>query len=117
MHSSTSQPCFSEIWSFFCLLRWWRVLYIYSGFNIVLLYLYQLPINFSDMIRWIASFIGVFRISVETEGPDIYSGLFLVLFYIMVCRLFLCCSRSWYAFCFLFCSHKCKTLSICCKRV
>ncbi|XP_023640848.1 piezo-type mechanosensitive ion channel homolog isoform X3 [Capsella rubella] len=66
------------------LFRWWRVLYIYSGFNIVLLYLYQLPINFSDMIRWIASFIGVFRISVETEGPDIYSGLFLVLFYIML---------------------------------
>ncbi|KAL9303168.1 Piezo-type mechanosensitive ion channel [Arabidopsis thaliana] len=66
------------------LFRWWRVLYIYAGFNIVLLYLYQLPINFSDMIRWIASFIGLFRISLETEGPDICSGLFLVLFYIML---------------------------------
>ncbi|XP_010507793.1 PREDICTED: piezo-type mechanosensitive ion channel homolog [Camelina sativa] len=66
------------------LFRWWRVLYIYAGCNIVLLYLYQLPINFSDMIRWIASFIGVFRISVETEGPDICSGLFLVSFYIML---------------------------------
>ncbi|KAJ4892562.1 Piezo-type mechanosensitive ion channel-like protein [Raphanus sativus] len=66
------------------LFRWWRVLYIYSGFNIVLLYLYQLPINFSDMIRWIASFIGLFRISAETEGPDICSGLFLLLFFIML---------------------------------
>jgi hypothetical protein len=36
------------------------------------------------MIRWIASFIGLFRISLETEGPDICSGLFLVLFYIML---------------------------------
>ncbi|CAA7044183.1 unnamed protein product [Microthlaspi erraticum] len=66
------------------LFRWWRVLYIYAGFNIVLLYLYQLPINFSDMVRWIASFIGLFRISAETEGPDICSGLFLVVFYIML---------------------------------
>lgn len=40
------------------------------------------------MIRWIASFIGLFRISAETEGPDICSGLFLVVFYIMVCRFF-----------------------------
>ncbi|CAG7908748.1 unnamed protein product [Brassica rapa] len=66
------------------LFRWWRVLYIYAGFNIVLLYLYQLPINFSDMIRWIASFIGLFRLSAETEGTDICSGLFLLLFYIML---------------------------------
>ncbi|XP_056856605.1 piezo-type mechanosensitive ion channel homolog, partial [Raphanus sativus] len=66
------------------LFRWWRVLYIYAGFNIVLLYLYQLPINFSDMIRWIANFIGLFTISAETQGTDICSGLFLLLFYIML---------------------------------
>ncbi|XP_010524005.1 PREDICTED: piezo-type mechanosensitive ion channel homolog [Tarenaya hassleriana] len=66
------------------LFRGWRVLYIYAGFNIVLLYLYQLPTNFSDMIGWIASFIGLFKTSAETEGTEICSGLFLVFFFIMI---------------------------------
>ncbi|XP_030552431.1 piezo-type mechanosensitive ion channel homolog isoform X1 [Rhodamnia argentea] len=70
--------------NFLGLFRWWRALQIYAGFNIVLLYVYQLPVDFSEISNWIADFIGLYKISTSTEWPKICSGLSLVLFYMML---------------------------------
>ncbi|XVE73201.1 hypothetical protein DITRI_Ditri11bG0098300 [Diplodiscus trichospermus] len=70
--------------NFLGLFRLWKALQLYSGFNIVLLYVYQLPVEFSNMLRRIADFIGLFRISSTSEWPEICSAVSLVLFYIML---------------------------------
>lgn len=66
------------------LFRWWKALLLYAAFNIVLLYLYQLPLPFPSMIKWVAGFIGLFKISAKSEGPEICSVVSLVLLYIML---------------------------------
>ncbi|XP_035538685.1 piezo-type mechanosensitive ion channel homolog isoform X2 [Juglans regia] len=70
--------------NFLGLFRWWRPLQLYAGFNIVLLYVYQLPIEFPNTIQWIADFIGLFKVSANSEWPEFCSCLSLVLFYIML---------------------------------
>lgn len=70
--------------NFLGLFRWWRALQLYAGFNIVLLYVYQLPVDFPEISNWIADFIGLYKISTTTEWPKICSGLSLVLFYMML---------------------------------
>ncbi|XP_031279983.1 piezo-type mechanosensitive ion channel homolog isoform X2 [Pistacia vera] len=67
------------------LFRWWRPLQLYAGFNIVLLYVYQLPVNFPNIFLRVADFIGLFKISARSEWPEICCGFSLVLFYIMLC--------------------------------
>ncbi|MBA0802568.1 hypothetical protein Gohar_012850, partial [Gossypium harknessii] len=64
--------------------RFWKALQLYAGFNIILLYVYQIPLEFSDMLQRIADFVGLFKISSTSEWPEICSAVSLVLFYIMV---------------------------------
>lgn len=73
----------------FCIwfLRWWRLLQLYACFNIILLYVYQLPVNFSSMFQWMADFVGLFKVSSNSEWPEICSSFSLILFYIMVCTV------------------------------
>lgn len=68
--------------------RWWKPFQFYAGFNIVLLYLYQLPVEFPDMLRWVADFIGLFKITLGSQWTEVCSSVSLILFYIMVCLCF-----------------------------
>ncbi|PPD78772.1 hypothetical protein GOBAR_DD24313 [Gossypium barbadense] len=70
--------------NFLGLFRFWKALQLYAGFNIILLYVYQIPLEFSDMLPRIADFVGLFKISSTSEWPEICSAVSLVLFYIMV---------------------------------
>ncbi|XP_050238768.1 piezo-type mechanosensitive ion channel homolog [Mercurialis annua] len=70
--------------NFLGLFRWWRPLQLYAGFNIILLYAYQLPVEVPSIFHWIADFVGLFKISEKTEWPEICSGISLVLYYIML---------------------------------
>ncbi|XP_022758137.1 piezo-type mechanosensitive ion channel homolog isoform X2 [Durio zibethinus] len=70
--------------NFLGLFRLWKALQLYAGFNIVLLYVYQLPIEFSNMLQRIADFVGLFKISSTSEWPEICSAVSLMLFYIML---------------------------------
>ncbi|KAJ4842906.1 hypothetical protein Tsubulata_023830 [Turnera subulata] len=71
--------------NFLGLFRWWKPLQLYASFNIILLYFYQLPIEYPDMFRWFAGFIGLFKISGKSEWPEIFSAVTLILFYVMLC--------------------------------
>ncbi|KAH7517167.1 hypothetical protein FEM48_Zijuj09G0033700 [Ziziphus jujuba var. spinosa] len=62
---------------------WWRPLQLYAGFNIVILYIYQLPLEFPNMLQRVADFIGLFKITANSEWPEICSSFSLILFYIM----------------------------------
>ncbi|CAK7340797.1 unnamed protein product [Dovyalis caffra] len=53
------------------------------GLNIFLLYVYQLPIEVSGTVQWVAGFIGLYKIPARPELSEICSGLSLLLFYIM----------------------------------
>ncbi|KAH7543127.1 hypothetical protein FEM48_Zijuj02G0150300 [Ziziphus jujuba var. spinosa] len=57
---------------------------VHIGFNIILLYVYQLPIDFSDSLLWIADFIGLFRISSKSEWSEVCSAVSLLFFYFML---------------------------------
>ncbi|XP_062018874.1 piezo-type mechanosensitive ion channel homolog [Rosa rugosa] len=70
--------------NFLGLFRWWRPFHLYAGFNIVLLYLYQLPVEFPDMLQWVADFIGLFKITSASQWTEVCSSFSLVLFYIML---------------------------------
>ncbi|KAL5561618.1 hypothetical protein UlMin_031365 [Ulmus minor] len=70
--------------NFLGLFRWWRLLQVYAGFNIILLYVFQLPIDFPNMLKWTAEFIGLFKITANSEWPEICSSFSLIIFYIML---------------------------------
>ncbi|KAK8542359.1 hypothetical protein V6N12_014957 [Hibiscus sabdariffa] len=70
--------------NFLGLFRSWRYLFLYAGLNIILLYIYQLPIEYSGIFEWLADFIGLYKISAKSEWSEICSGLSLVLFYIIL---------------------------------
>ncbi|CAI0580949.1 unnamed protein product, partial [Linum tenue] len=70
--------------NFLGLFRWWRTLQLYASFNIILLYVYQLPFELPTIFPWVADIIGLFKISGSLEGPKVCSGLSLVLYYIML---------------------------------
>ncbi|PSS10163.1 Piezo-type mechanosensitive ion channel like [Actinidia chinensis var. chinensis] len=67
--------------NFLGLFRGWRYLLLYAGLNIVMLYAYQLPVEFSSMIQWIADLIGLYKISAKSEWSEICAGVSLLLFY------------------------------------
>ncbi|KAF5200212.1 Piezo-type mechanosensitive ion channel-like protein [Thalictrum thalictroides] len=71
------------------LFRWWRPLLIYAGFNIVLLYIYQLPVQFPYTFQMVADIIGLYKVSVALEWPQICCSFSLLIFYFMV---WFCCS-------------------------
>ncbi|KAB2073182.1 hypothetical protein ES319_A07G066700v1 [Gossypium barbadense] len=75
--------------NFLGLFRLWKALQFYAGFSIFVLYVYQLPIEFSSMLQWIADFVGLFKICSTSEWTEICSSVSLVLFYIMVCTSFI----------------------------
>ncbi|KAL5061032.1 hypothetical protein RYX36_032636, partial [Vicia faba] len=64
--------------------RWWRYLIYYAGFNIIFLYVYQLPIEFPETIRSIFDHFGLFKLSTKSEWSEVCSVLSLLLFYIML---------------------------------
>ncbi|GMJ11794.1 PIEZO1 [Hibiscus trionum] len=70
--------------NFLGLFRSWRYLLLYAGLNIILLYIYQLPIEYSGIFGWLADFIGLYKISAKSEWSEICSGLSLVVFYIIL---------------------------------
>ncbi|XP_052187550.1 piezo-type mechanosensitive ion channel homolog [Diospyros lotus] len=70
--------------NFLRLFRWWKPLWLYAGFNIFLLYVYQLPIHTPDISQRIAGFIGLYKIGAESEFPEICSALSLIVFYFML---------------------------------
>ncbi|KAK9040883.1 hypothetical protein V6N11_016019 [Hibiscus sabdariffa] len=70
--------------NFLGLFRFWRALQLYAGFIIFLLYLYQLPLEFSNMLQRMADFVGLFKMSSTSEWPEICSAASLVHFYIML---------------------------------
>lgn len=69
--------------------RWWRPLQLYAGFNICLLYVYQLPVELPSIIERVADLIGLYKISANSEWPKICSCLSLIYFYMVVCNCFL----------------------------
>ncbi|KAJ4968303.1 hypothetical protein NE237_015004 [Protea cynaroides] len=70
--------------NFLGLFRWWRPLLLYAGFNIALLYVYQLPIVFPKMLQMVADFIGFHKISSVSEWTEICSSFSLLVFYYML---------------------------------
>ncbi|XP_051132241.1 piezo-type mechanosensitive ion channel homolog isoform X2 [Andrographis paniculata] len=70
--------------NFLGLFRWWKLLWVYSGFSICLLYLYQLPVGFPHSIQVIADFIGLYKASVESDWQRFCSSISLMMFYYML---------------------------------
>ncbi|KMZ65567.1 hypothetical protein ZOSMA_319G00010 [Zostera marina] len=70
--------------NFLGLFRWWRPLSMYACFNIIILYLYQLPIEFPKIIVTFSNFIGLYKISSSSEWPELTSGISLIVFYFML---------------------------------
>ncbi|XP_075093902.1 piezo-type mechanosensitive ion channel homolog [Nicotiana tabacum] len=70
--------------NFLGLFRWWKFLWLYAGFNICLLYFYQLPIAFPQMFYVVADYIGLYKISTNSGWQEICSGLSLLAFYYLI---------------------------------
>ncbi|KAK1398972.1 piezo-type mechanosensitive ion channel-like [Heracleum sosnowskyi] len=70
--------------NFLGLFRWWKQLWIYAGINIILLYVYQLPIGFPKMFHVLAEFVGLYKISANSEGFEVLSGVSIMVFYFML---------------------------------
>ncbi|KAF7804788.1 piezo-type mechanosensitive ion channel-like protein isoform X1 [Senna tora] len=70
--------------NFLGLFRWWRPLQLYAGFNILLLYAYQLPMELPSIIIRVADLIGLYKISANSEWPEICSSVSLICFYMML---------------------------------
>lgn len=70
--------------NFLGLFRWWRPLLLYACASILVLYIYQLPIELPEIIQVVADFIGLYKITDKSEWPEISSGISLLLFYFML---------------------------------
>ncbi|PIA39355.1 hypothetical protein AQUCO_02600068v1 [Aquilegia coerulea] len=70
--------------NFLGLFQWWRPLLVYSGFSIVLLYIYQLPVELPTIFQTSSDFIGLYKLSSTTEWPEISSAISLLVFYFML---------------------------------
>ncbi|KAJ9543235.1 hypothetical protein OSB04_022942 [Centaurea solstitialis] len=79
--------------NFHGLFRWWRPLWLYAGFNIFFLYVYQLPTRLPTFLNEIGDFIGLHRISPASDWTQICFGLSLIIYFFGVhpfpgtCRL------------------------------
>lgn len=68
--------------------RGWRPLLYFTGIHIMLQYLYQLPISFSEKLKETADYVGFFKIVLPEMGlPEIIQSVALVAFFILVCFL------------------------------
>ncbi|KAI3449584.1 hypothetical protein Pfo_006249 [Paulownia fortunei] len=70
--------------NFLGLFRWWKLLWVYAGFSICLLYVYQLPVGFPQMFQVISDSIGLYKVSVDCDWQQICSGASLMVFYYML---------------------------------
>ncbi|KAK9055797.1 hypothetical protein SSX86_026882 [Deinandra increscens subsp. villosa] len=70
--------------NFHGLFRWWKPLWLYAGFNIFLLYVYQLPLGLPKFFSTICDFIGLYKISAAFEWTQICSGVSLIVFCFML---------------------------------
>jgi hypothetical protein len=57
---------------------------MYSVFSILLLYIYQLPVQFPYVVLAFADFIGLFKVSSKSEWPELSSGISLLVYYFML---------------------------------
>ncbi|CAN6452751.1 unnamed protein product [Victoria cruziana] len=62
----------------------WRPLLLYSVFNIVMLYIFQLPIQLPKIAHVLADFLGFYKATASSEWLEILSGISLLLFYVML---------------------------------
>ncbi|XP_071920767.1 piezo-type mechanosensitive ion channel homolog isoform X4 [Coffea arabica] len=67
--------------NFLGLFRWWKLLWLYAGFSICLLYVYQLPVGFPEIFNAIANFVGLYKLSPKSDLQEISSSLSLMAFY------------------------------------
>ncbi|CAA0828575.1 Piezo-type mechanosensitive ion channel homolog, partial [Striga hermonthica] len=70
--------------NFLGLFRWWKLLWVYSGFCICLLYVYQLPVEFPYSFQVIAELIGLYKASDESDWQQVISGSSLMVFFYML---------------------------------
>ncbi|KAG6429158.1 hypothetical protein SASPL_107200 [Salvia splendens] len=70
--------------NFLGLFRWWKLLWVYGGFNIGLLYVYQLPVGLAQSFQGISDSIGLYKASVSSDWQEICSGISLMVFYYML---------------------------------
>uniref|UniRef100_A0A803MX47 Piezo non-specific cation channel R-Ras-binding domain-containing protein n=1 Tax=Chenopodium quinoa TaxID=63459 RepID=A0A803MX47_CHEQI len=82
-YGSLARFLLGELLIHFGVIRWWRSLQLYACFNILILYTYQLPVQFPTLLQQIANFLGLYKISVESGWLEICSGLSLICFYVM----------------------------------
>ncbi|KAG0453641.1 hypothetical protein HPP92_024945 [Vanilla planifolia] len=69
---------------FLGLLCWWRYLRAFACFNILLLYIYQLPCEFPKLALKLADFIGLYKLTITTGSTQAVSACFLLMFYCML---------------------------------
>uniref|UniRef100_A0A3Q7I6D1 Piezo non-specific cation channel R-Ras-binding domain-containing protein n=1 Tax=Solanum lycopersicum TaxID=4081 RepID=A0A3Q7I6D1_SOLLC len=70
--------------NFLGLFRGWKLLWLYSGFNLSLLYFYQLRIPFPQMFYVVADYIGFYKISAHSDWQKNCSGLSLLAYYYLI---------------------------------
>ncbi|XP_076898654.1 piezo-type mechanosensitive ion channel homolog isoform X1 [Bidens hawaiensis] len=70
--------------NFHGLFRWWKPLWYYAGFNIFLLYVYQLPIGFPKFFGTICDFIGLYKIPTTFEWTQVCSRISLIIYCFML---------------------------------
>ncbi|XP_039146596.1 piezo-type mechanosensitive ion channel homolog isoform X1 [Dioscorea cayenensis subsp. rotundata] len=70
--------------NFLGLFRWWRPLLSYACFSVLLLYVYQLPVQFPSAVLIIADFIGLFKVTNMSEWPELFSGISLLMYFFML---------------------------------
>ncbi|KAL7126558.1 hypothetical protein ABFS83_14G196300 [Erythranthe nasuta] len=70
--------------NFLGLFRWWKILWVYAGFSICILYVYQLPIGFPQSLQTFADVTGLYKASVDSDWQEICSGISLMVFYYML---------------------------------
>ncbi|WOL18856.1 piezo-type mechanosensitive ion channel [Canna indica] len=70
--------------NFLGLFRWWRPLLIYACFSILVIYTYQLPMNFPSMFLVFADFVGLYKITQRSDWIELCSGVSLLVYYFVL---------------------------------
>ncbi|KAL3647917.1 hypothetical protein CASFOL_008885 [Castilleja foliolosa] len=70
--------------NFLGLFRWWKLLWVYSGICICLVYVYQLPFVFPQFFQVIFDSIGLYKVSADSDWQQICSGTSLMVFFYML---------------------------------
>ncbi|KAL6564288.1 hypothetical protein OROMI_015738 [Orobanche minor] len=70
--------------NFLGLFRWWKLLWVYAGISICLMYVYQLPVEFPQFFQVISDSIGLYKVSTDSDWQQICSGTSLMVFFYML---------------------------------